>query len=99
MTGEFDNSGESVSRRGGCLDAMVGIATAGRFGIETTATYPQQKIKPSNLTPDADGKIQIEDGTPIEIALRTGRPVIVQNFDVVNKPKISRRIVKNDRLP
>lgn len=99
MSLEHDNSGQTVSQRGGCLDAAVGVVTFGRYGVETTATYPAEVIKPSNLPTEVGQTVDVQTGTPIEIALRTGKAVMVSDFEEINRPKLTRHIIRNNRLP
>lgn len=91
------NVGKTETARGGCLDAIVGIFSFGYFGVETTVTYPARKIKPSRIPTDGS-PFPIEEGTPLEIAIRERGSVIINDFEASNNPEVNRRIVRNKRL-
>jgi hypothetical protein len=72
-----------ASARGGCLDAVVQIATLGHYGVETY--IKQVSVTPTDINNLGDRSSEAWK------SLMTGKTVIVTNF----APQIGRRIVKN----
>ena len=66
MTTE-NNFDRSASTRGGHLDSLVGAATIGRFGVETTAIYPEKVVKPAIVTWGAGTRFPKKLDTPVSI--------------------------------
>ena len=82
------------------MDALMGLVTLGAFGVETTATYPEKKITPTNLSGKNVGDFfPVEEGSAVWLSLQTGKTVVINSFENFNRPKVVRKIVRNKRLP
>ena len=94
MSAERPISSQQTAR-GGCLDSLVTAATFGRFGVETTVTVCEP-IRPTFIPPGAlkGASFPVERYSVTELALKTGKTVIVHDFGEANKPQIARRIVR-----
>jgi hypothetical protein len=91
-----NNSEDTKSKTGGFLDSFIRVTTLGKYGVETTTSYPSQRISPTTIPPENSdsGSFSADENTPVMIAIRTGRTVVINDFKELNKPQTRRRIVR-----